>query len=81
MNVHISSNSSASQRLRWAFFGRSRSRIGEGAAAFFTRFAILIRATPVSQAMLRYELRFTSRASTYAYCAALRTAAGTNKPW
>ena len=34
MNVHIPSNSRASHRLRWAFFGRRRRRVGEGAAAF-----------------------------------------------
>ena len=37
-NIHIPSNSNASQRLRWAFFGRSRSRVGEGAAVLLYPF-------------------------------------------
>ena len=34
-NVHISSSSNASQRLRCAFFGRSRGNDGAGRCAFF----------------------------------------------
>ena len=55
-------------------------RVGEGAAAFFIRLAIVTRATPVSRAMLRGELRSLNSAATWAYCAALRPAAGTNRP-
>ena len=54
---------------------------GEGGVAFFMRLAIVMRATPVSRAMLRCELRPLKRVSTCAHWAALRTAAGTNRPW
>ncbi len=42
---------------------------------------MVIRATPVARTMLRWELRSVSKASTCAYCAALATAAGTNRAW
>ena len=74
-----SSSSRISHSRCCSFFGRSRC--GEAAAAFFSRLAIVIRATPATRAMLRCALRSTSRASTWAYCAALRAAAGTNRSW
>ena len=40
---------------------------------------MVIRATPVARTMLRWELRSVSKASTWAYCAAFATAAGTNR--
>jgi len=42
---------------------------------------MVIRAMPVARTMLRRELRSVSKASTWAYCAALATAAGTNRAW
>ena len=51
------------------------------APLFFISLTMIIRATPVAHTMLRWELRSVSKASTWAYCAALATAAGTNRAW
>lgn len=46
------------------FLGRSCGSGGEADAAFFTNLAIVIRATPVAQMMLRWELRSTNNCFT-----------------
>ncbi len=42
---------------------------------------MVIRATPVARTMLRWEFRSLSKASTWAYCTALASDAGTNRAW
>ena len=58
------------------FSAAAGATTGLAAALFFTRFAIVLRATPVARAMLRNELRSSSSWSTCAYCRAFSTAAG-----
>ena len=77
--VRISSSSRASGLRRWAFFGRRRGRWGKASTAFFINLAMVIRATPVAHTVLRWELRSVSKTSTWAYRAALATAAGTTR--
>lgn len=52
--------------LTLRFLRRSRGNSGEATAAFFSRLAIVMLATPVVLAMLRCELHSTSKAFTCA---------------
>ena len=75
---HSSATSRATGFRRWAFFVRRRGNRGKTSAAYFITLAMVIRVTPVARTMLRWELRSVSKVTTWAYCAALVTVAGTN---
>ena len=83
-NVHISSSSSTSGFLRWAFFDRRRGSRGETSAAFFYQLGnghprhagrthdVALRVALAKQGFHLGILR---------YCAVLATAAGTKRAW
>ena len=71
-----SSNSRASQRCRWAFFGCRQGKGGATAAALFYLLGNRITRPPGVRAMRRNALRSNSSWSTWAYSRAFPTAVG-----